>query len=55
MKMSPEMFEALLKIMDAKIAEHAARKHWDGGLGESITVSEFVDEFKEQFVEREED
>lgn len=55
MKMNQEMFYALLAIMDAKIAEHAARKYWDGGLSESIAVNELVDEFKEKFVVREDD
>lgn len=53
--MTEEMFDALLKIMDAKIKAHAARDSWDGGLHESIRESELINEFKEKFVVREED
>ena len=53
--MTEEMFEALLAIMDAKITEERHRKDWDGGLQESITVGQLVDEFKEKFVVREDD
>ena len=49
------MFDALLAIMDAKITEERHRRDWDGGIQESIIVGQLVDEFKEKFVEREED
>lgn len=55
MKMPPEMFEALLKIMDAKINAERARNDWDGGLHEAIQLNELEKEFKEKLVDREED
>lgn len=48
--MTPEMFEALMRIMDAKIATQLARDSWDSGLHESCTEYQVIEEFKVQFV-----
>lgn len=51
--MTEEMFQALIYIIDAKIATHAARDTWDAGLHETINERELIDEFREKFVTKE--
>lgn len=48
--MTEEIFNALLVIIDAKIAEAGAKDTSDGGLIESIRVNEIVEEFRRQFL-----
>lgn len=53
--MSEEVFDALLKIIDAKIAAVQRAGDWDGGINEAIEVDWRIAEFKEKFVVREDD
>lgn len=50
-KISPEMFDALLAIMDIKVAKEAARDSSDGGMFEWAKEMELVADFKARFVE----
>lgn len=45
--MTKEQADKLIDLIDAKISELAARNSSDGGLSESIRVSELTKEFYE--------
>lgn len=51
--MTQEMFDALLLIIDAKIATLAARDSSDGGLSETIHQGELILDFEQRFVIKE--
>jgi len=51
--MSEEELNALLDIVDAKIAERAARDSDDGGLVEGIRVRALIDSYLDEFAPKE--
>ncbi|MNL62715.1 hypothetical protein D3C87_1867620 [compost metagenome] len=53
--MTREQVDKLLEVVDAKIAEANARHDWDGGLHETIRVSELTDELRAMFPEESEE
>lgn len=53
--MTEEMFDALLKIMDAKIKAANPRLGDLAAINAAIDVDVLVAEFKEEFVDREDD